>query len=382
MTSLDLRSFTFLAALQCVVMGTVLLGMRRNGPVSILGLRLWGGAPLLALLSTLFYGLQGIVPAVVVGIGGNGLLMAATLALLAGTTRFLDRPWRWWPWATLFSVCMVGLLAFFVVWPDYRPRMLIFALGMAAICAAHTRILALYGRGFPARLMLVAMGWQTLVLLTRALATYWIDAPTTERFDGGSLIHSVYIGTFSCSILVVLVGAQLMVNERVRQRFEHLASHDDLTGAFNRRAILDLIEEEHEHWKRYQQPYALLLVDVDYFKRVNDTYGHQAGDRALKMIAQTLQRGLRKVDRLGRYGGEEFIVLLHAAETESAMALADRLRISVEKNNSDANTPNCTVSIGVTVVRPGDETLDPVVGRADQALYEAKAAGRNRVVPA
>ena len=193
MTSLDLRSFTFLAALQCVVMGTVLLGMRRNGPVKIQGLRLWGGAPLLALLSTLFYGLQGIVPTVVVGIGGNGLLMAATVALLAGTTRFLDRPWRWWPWVTLFGLCMTGLFAFFVVWPDYRPRMLIFGLGMAAICAAHTRILALYGQGFPSRLMLVAMGWQTLVLLTRALATYWIDSASTERFDGGSIIHSVYL---------------------------------------------------------------------------------------------------------------------------------------------------------------------------------------------
>lgn len=382
MNSLDLRSFNFLAALQCVVMGTVLLGMRRNFPVSIHGLRFWGIAPLLALLSTLFYGLQGHISPVVVGMGGNGLLMVATLTLFAGTSRFLDRPWKWRPWVGLIAACMAGLFVFFVVLPDYRPRMIIFGLGMAAICAAHTRTLALYSRGFPARLMLVAMGWQTLVLLARALSTYWLDGPTTERFDGGSFLHAVFVGTFSCSILVVLVGAQLMVNERVRERFEHLASHDDLTGAFNRREILAQIEQEHDQWTRYRQAYALMLVDVDHFKRINDSHGHQAGDRALVKVAATLQESLRKVDRLGRYGGEEFMVLLQAADTESAMALAERLRVSVEEKTGDALTPGCTVSIGVTMVQDGDETLDSVIGRADRALYEAKAAGRNKVVPA
>lgn len=265
MTSLDLRSFTFLAGLQCVVMGTVLLGMRRNFPVRIHGLKVWGIAPLLALISTLFYGLQGLAPSVVVGMGGNGLLMAATLSLLAGTRRFLGRPWNWWPWIALLGLCMAGLFVFSAVVPDYRARMLIFGLSMAVICAAHTRTLGLYSRGFPSRLMLAAMAWQTLVLLARAISTFWIDSPTTERFDGGSLLHGIYIGTYSCSILVVLVGAQLMVNDRVRERFEQLATRDDLTGAFNRRAILGLIEQEHDHWKRYQLPYALLLVDVDHF---------------------------------------------------------------------------------------------------------------------
>src|SRR5450830_1004102 len=240
MTSLDLRSFNFLAALQCAVMGAVLLGIRHNFPSNIKGLRYWGLAPLLALGATGFYALLGHAPALVVGLGGNGLLMASTVALLAGTREFLGQPWRWWPWVSLVLGCLAGLFVFFVIWLDYRPRMLIFGLGMAAICAAHTQVLARHGRGFAARLMLVAMAWQTLVLVTRALTTYWIDTPETQRFDAGSVIHMVFVATFSFTILMVLVSAQLMASERVRLEFEHLASHDDLTGTLNRRAILRL----------------------------------------------------------------------------------------------------------------------------------------------
>lgn len=376
MTSLDLHSFVFLAALQCVVMGAVLLGMRLNAPVPIRGLRFWGMAPLLALVSTLVYGLRGELSTVIIG---NGFLMGATLSLLAGTRLFLERPWRWWPWLVLMGLCLSSLLVFTVIWPDYRARMAIFGLSMAAICAAHTRTLAVYSRGYHARMMLVAMGWQTLVLLARALTTFWLDSPTTWRFDGGSFLQAIYIGTYSCSILVVLVGAQLMVNERVRQEFEHLATHDDLTGAFNRRAIVRRIGQEHQRWLDDGQVYALMLLDLDFFKRINDTLGHQAGDQALIRVTNTLKQGLRHSDSLGRYGGEEFIALLPATDMSAALSLAERLRKMVEEMPLVGGEPACTVSIGLTVVQGGENTPEAVLLRADRALYKAKDAGRNQV---
>lgn len=376
MTSLDLHSFVFLAALQCVVMGAVLLGMRLNALVPIRGLRFWGMAPLLALVSTLVYGLRGELSTVIIG---NGFLMGATLSLLAGTRLFLERPWRWWPWLALMALCLSSLLVFTVIWPDYRARMAIFGLSMAAICAAHTRTLAVYSRGYHARMMLVAMGWQTLVLLTRALTTFWLDSPTTGRFDGGSFLQAIYIGTYSCSILVVLVGAQLMVNERVRQEFEHLATHDDLTGVFNRRAIVRRIGQEHQRWLDDGQVYALMLLDLDFFKRINDTLGHQAGDQALIRVTNTLKQGLRRSDSLGRYGGEEFIALLPATDMSAALSLAERLRKMVEEMPLVGGEPACTVSIGLTVVQGGENTPEAVLLRADRALYKAKDAGRNQV---
>src|SRR5450830_532748 len=321
MTSLDLRSFNFLAALQCAVMGAVLLGIRHNFPSNIKGLRYWGLAPLLALGATGFYALLGHAPALVVGLGGNGLLMASTVALLAGTREFLGQPWRWWPWVSLVLGCLAGLFVFFVIWPDYRPRMLIFGLGMAAICAAHTQVLARHGRGFAARLMLVAMASQTMVLVTRALTTYWIDTPETQRFDAGSVIHMVFVATFSFT----------------------------------------------------------MLLDLDHFKHINDNHGHQAGDRTLAKVAGAMQQGLRPLDRVGRYGGEEFVALLPTSDPESARRMAERLRARVEGLPADTDTPACTVSIGVALVQAGDASCDAVVGRADRALYQAKAAGRNQV---
>ena len=139
MTSLDLRSFNFLAALQCAVMGAVLLGIQRNMPARIRGLRAWGLAPLIGLGATFFYALQGYAPVTVVGLGGNGLLLIATVTLLAGTRQFLERPWRWGPWAGLVLLCLAGLLLFFVVWPDYRPRMLIFGLAMIIMMLVRPR---------------------------------------------------------------------------------------------------------------------------------------------------------------------------------------------------------------------------------------------------
>lgn len=379
MTSLDLRSFNFLAALQCAVMGAVLLGMRRNVPSNIKGLRYWGFAPLLALGATSFYALLGYAPALLVGLGGNGLVMACTVTLMAGTCEFLGLRWRWWPWVTLVLACLAGLSVFFVIWPDYRPRMLIFGLGMAAICAAHTQVLARHGRGFAARLMLLAMAWQTLVLVVRALSTYWVDTAQTQRFDAGSVIHMVFVATFSFTILMVLVSAQLMASERLRQEFEHLASHDDLTGTLNRRAILRLAEQAHARWQQAGEAYALLLLDLDHFKHINDNHGHQAGDRTLVKTANTLQQSLRPGDRVGRYGGEEFVALLPASDLASAGRMAERLRARVEGLPADADTPACTVSIGVGFVQAGDASWDDVMGRADQALYRAKAAGRNQV---
>lgn len=380
MLALDMRSFNLLAALQCAVLGLVLMGMQRNFPSRIHGLRLWALAALLALGSTVFYGLLGYVPPTLVGLGGNGLLLACTVCLLAGTRDFFGLPWRWGPWVLLCGLGLFGLWVFFDLWPDYRPRMLIFGLVMAMICAAHTRTLYRHGRGFASRVMMIAMAWQTLVLLARGLSTYWVDLPTTQRFDPGSPIHTVFVATFSFTILMVLVGAQLMASERVRQEFEHLARHDELTHLFNRRAILELVGQEHERFQRLGQPYALLLLDLDHFKRINDTLGHQAGDRTLRRVAEQVQQALRATDQLGRYGGEEFLALLPASDPASAHTLAERLRARVEGlPPGPDNTPACTVSIGIATVLPTDTEWDTVLTRADQALYQAKAAGRNRV---
>lgn len=160
-----------------------------------------------------------------------------------------------------------------------------------------------------------------------------------------------------------------------------LSSTDPLTGTNNRRRFLDLLGEEVERSSRYGRPLSILMIDLDHFKDVNDTRGHAAGDEALRSVTGAVARsGLRAVDFLGRLGGEEFAVALPETRCSEAMVVAERIRRVVEDTviPSDEIGFRVTVSIGVTEHDPG-EPQDLLLRRADEALYEAKRSGRNRV---
>lgn len=156
---------------------------------------------------------------------------------------------------------------------------------------------------------------------------------------------------------------------------------DPLTGIGNRRYAEVVLEEKMAELSRYGFRFGVLFVDVDRFKAVNDAHGHATGDAVLKMVATTLARSARALDFVGRWGGEEFVVLLSNVTDFNLPMIADRARRLVESSELPTPAgPLCvTVSVGATIVRKGDEAVD-VLGRADALMYEAKEAGRNRVV--
>ncbi len=156
---------------------------------------------------------------------------------------------------------------------------------------------------------------------------------------------------------------------------------DPLTGLGNRRAYQKRIEEELSRHDRYDTPLALIVCDLDHFKQINDTHGHLAGDRVLRVVAQLLLRLTRKSDFVGRYGGEEFVVLLPNTTDETAHLVAEKLRSSLEKLpfESGGRKIAVTMSMGLTHARKGD-TAESLFKRADELLYQAKKSGRNRVV--
>lgn len=160
-----------------------------------------------------------------------------------------------------------------------------------------------------------------------------------------------------------------------------MARTDALTGLCNRRHFIELLDAEIRRWQRTGQPAALLMVDLDFFKRVNDTWGHAVGDEVLRHFAKVLRHSLRRIDIPGRIGGEEFAVILPDSTMDDALAAAERLRANVESSSA---TTACgevavTVSIGVSLFNAGDVSNDAPLRRADEALYRAKMAGRNRV---
>ncbi len=179
----------------------------------------------------------------------------------------------------------------------------------------------------------------------------------------------------------------LIERDRLQAELERRARIDPLTGALNRRAFRELLEREVARARRHGRSLSLAMIDVDHFKRINDTMGHAVGDQFLVAIAKAASAALRSEDLLGRYGGEEFVVAFAETDLAGAIQAAERLRVAIAdiRLEHDGEMHGITASLGVASF--GDlrgesgETIDSVINTADQALYNAKAAGRNRVLP-
>ncbi|MCK4707238.1 MAG: GGDEF domain-containing protein, partial [Gammaproteobacteria bacterium] len=143
-------------------------------------------------------------------------------------------------------------------------------------------------------------------------------------------------------------------------------------------------EQEYVHWKRYQVPLSLIVIDIDYFKKINDNYGHMAGDKVLQTLAKLIQNNVRETDLLTRYGGEEFAIIMPDTDQEAAIGVAEKLRIETENcafHYRDTRV-NITISCGITEFKDKNkDNPETVFERADAALYKAKDAGRNCCIP-
>jgi diguanylate cyclase len=215
--------------------------------------------------------------------------------------------------------------------------------------------------------------------------------PGTSTLD----IVVLWLFFFLCTYRLTAIGMQYAtLRHKLSQknrllseslvRIEELASHDELTGALNRRSFMTLLEAERQRYARTGQIFCVGILDIDHFKQVNDTYGHGVGDAVLRAFSRVAGASVRGSDVFARYGGEEFIVLLTAPSTrEAAEGALDRIRRAVESHRWDELTPGrgVTLSAGVACAR-ADESVEQLVSRADRALYAAKEGGRNRVVAA
>lgn len=180
-----------------------------------------------------------------------------------------------------------------------------------------------------------------------------------------------------------IIGLKNLQLKEVMGKLEFISKTDSLTGLFNRRNMIEKIEEELSRYKRNKKPFSIVIADIDFFKNVNDTYGHDCGDFVLKLVSQNLLSAAREQDSIARWGGEEFLMLLPETGTEGAVKMAERARKSIEENvfNYNKISSSVTMTFGVSVYN-GSEGIDSMIKRADNALYEGKRKGRNCVVTA
>lgn len=205
------------------------------------------------------------------------------------------------------------------------------------------------------------------------------------------LLHMVYsASSFIVVAVIVFLSNRLILRllitqdhlTKARDKAVELAHTDPLTGINNRRAFFINAEKSLAHARRYKQPTAVVMLDIDHFKKVNDSFGHAVGDDVIKSITDLCQNTFREVDIIGRMGGEEFAFVLVGASIEDAMLVTERLRINIEESKvmADGKIISVTASFGVTQYRGDIQTIDTLLAEADVALYKAKSTGRNKVV--
>jgi diguanylate cyclase (GGDEF)-like protein len=208
----------------------------------------------------------------------------------------------------------------------------------------------------------------------RAVPAYVMDVNTLAYLHRFNLVTTIAILSGFTVLYVHLIT-------QAEERLHELATTDSLTGLMNRRSLLATLEHEQARRQRKPHPVSIMLVDIDFFKKLNDTYGHSMGDWALQAVAEVLRKGVRDMDFVARWGGEEFLIILPFADMAVALPVAERLRQGIAELRfpSRGHELRITATLGLAELGT-EEAADAAIQRADAALYKGKHAGRNRVV--
>lgn len=232
---------------------------------------------------------------------------------------------------------------------------------------------------FKGKQAVVVIGLNTLFYMILAWAGYTIPGLVIPYGDEESVLLDILESVPMCFIaLATMVVYVRKAYDESNRGLVRLATKDELTGIYNRRSLTELLDSKLSSDRAEDSGFIVMMLDIDHFKNVNDTYGHGYGDLVLRTFAETAQRTLRHGDVLARYGGEEFVVVLDAVKMDGAIEIAERIRKAIKEVEFDVGL-KVTVSIGLARSESGD-TMEKLLGRADENLYKAKESGRDRVV--
>lgn len=373
----------------------------------------------LTLFASMFINLTLIVGALLLGVGWktrSGMrLWNVALVLQAVAWAALVAAYKGWPreLATLGSAAMVtGFSFMYLAAKNYlrEPASMPWVVGVPVVTAlVHWLVF----QNFVARILIVnaAIGLQMLwlawlmvrpqaqgswrwrwlaglsLLATGALvacrAVLVVAAPESyPRFESAHWVNIVGLIVSNACVMAGTLAFLLAHRDEAEQELKRLATTDGLTGVLNRRHWMEQALPHVNLARRHGRGLVVLMLDIDFFKRINDSHGHQAGDRALVLFAAAVRQAVRQPDLVGRYGGEEFCVLLPMSDLAAAEAVDQRLRAAIVRDVNPVLGFDLTFSAGVAALNEADAGLDEIIARADRALYAAKQGGRNRLVRA
>ncbi|MBH1433485.1 GGDEF domain-containing protein [Stenotrophomonas maltophilia] len=379
--SLDFPTITVLGFLLCIGIAvgfSLLLVVLRGQPV----LRQWTISLWLLTLGVTLLALRPYLPLAPAVLAGNAAMAGCGLMMLRGVALHLEQPLPLWRPLLMAAAFMACIFAFLVLWPDLHLRLQVFS------------VFALVVDGWIAWLLLRHAPVQQRTSCRLAAAVFLAEAAlyAVRLFlpvapDAGEDIMrtgSPMFATYIAGVMLELArcfAMVLLLVERMLSDLRRAARTDGLTGLLNRSAVLADGELQLQRSRRQGHPLALLLVDVDHFKQINDGWGHLAGDHVLRHFSAVLQHSSRgRMHLLGRYGGEEFVLVLAGSTSSDAVALAALIRTRLQQQPAllDTGPVVVTASIGLAMDE-GQGDLSTLLAAADAALYRAKAEGRDRL---
>ncbi|GAB1406585.1 GGDEF domain-containing protein [Thermomonas brevis] len=378
--SLDFPTIAFIGILLYVGVATgfslLLLVLHEHRVPRLWAAGLWSGA-----LGVVLFGVQPPIPEVLSIFLRNALTILGHVLLLAGVAAHIGRRPPWRAALAVAGAYMAAIVWFSAVQPDLQVRLVLYS---AVLVGWHAWKAWLLLRHAPAgirtscRLAAVVFLLDAAIFLLRGLAPVSADAHG-DILRAGLPMYITYMGGMF-TLMAQAFALMLMIVERQLVDLRRLARTDALTGTLNRAALLADGQQQLDLCRRQGRPYSALMLDLDFFKRINDRWGHQTGDDALRHCVRVLRRNLRSYDALfGRYGGEEFVLLLPGVALADARSLAERLRARLAERPLKARAGQIPLTVSIGVAEAAEPRLDALLAQADAALYRAKADGRDRV---
>lgn len=377
MLTIDPKTVIFYSAILSGLMTLILLTFRSVADGQVKGTLNWATGTASFSVACILYLFRGVWPDLISIVLGNSLYLFAASCWVAGTLRFhgVDPRSRW---LALLCVAMTLLIAWFTLAsPNYQIRLVAFTAVSATLYGIQAVVSFKYReKGHVYIFFNGALITAFVVTILRCISGL-LALEDRADFLSQDWMQITYLLFASSIPLVLSTGFFMIASRKIQHKLVELARIDSLTGILNRRAFLEVCEGEHTRHRRHNRDLSVILIDIDHFKQVNDTYGHAAGDLVLKGVCTAVQGMLRKSDSFGRIGGEEFALLLPETCLVDAHCLAERIRNGVAVTQMGHNL-QVTLSLGVTKFDVQREKMHEVISRADAALYRAKVGGRNR----
>jgi diguanylate cyclase (GGDEF)-like protein len=377
----DNRTLFGCQCMLAVMFAAVFLWMSRAYP-NVRGLRSVAYGFLAGIPCTLLLVARGHISVFLSIIVANALGLLSFLLMYDGVVRFVGGRSRMHLLAAASAACVGVVYYYSEIESSIVPRIIAMGLGCALIRTAMAWQL-IRASGSPGHVMVNRTGMRFLGAFMAIMAIWGFDRVLETALHGAPENfmerNSVQTAQMALNVLYIAVFGLcfiVMASHELIARSQQESERDSLSGALNRRGIESRLALELRRSNRSRNRLCVALVDIDHFKRINDSYGHATGDVAIRSLADTMTQTLRDVDFLGRYGGDEFLVVLPETASRNALIVAERLRQAVQERSLPGQAGSLSLSIGITEASPDDDVI-ALIARADDALYQAKSAGRD-----